>query len=221
MKKALLSILLSLVLFFTGLVVVGASFEKDVVTGETDVIVEYTAAEETTAQAGWIKEIKIADGTEIKVPAILYAEGEVITEAVGVEGEEGYVPAVIATGVEEKVPAVLYTEGEEITIYYTEGDTIPVDAVYYITEKVDVTTPYYLVMFTRLGLGKLIVKTGWRHGLQMIAASLFAISSFFLGFVLKTKFKKGTRKPKQRRHKRKNATAAFFEEPQKRDRVKF
>lgn len=219
MKKALLSILLTLVILFTGAVVVGSSFEKEVVTDKTIVTVEYTATEETAAQAGWIKEMKVSDGTEVKVPAVLYEAGEVITEAVGVEGEEGYVPAVIATGVEEKVPAVLYTEGEQIIVLYNEGDVISIDTTYYVNEQADVTTPYYLVMFTRLGLGELAAKEGWRHGLQMIAFILCNIFSFFFGMVLKTKFKKGERKPRQRKHR--HIKSDFFEEPQKRERVKF
>jgi hypothetical protein len=219
MKKALLSILLSLVILFTGAIVIGSSFEKEVVTDKTTATVEYTATEETAAQAGWIKEIKVSDGTEIKVPAVLYEAGEVITEAVGVEGEEGYVPAVIATGTEEKVPAVLYTEGEQIITLYAEGDVIAVDTTYYVVEQVDITTPYKTVMFTKLGLGKLFAKDGWTHGLQMIAFALFALSTFFLAIVLKTKFKKGERKQRQRKHR--HIKSDFFEEPQKRDRVKF
>lgn len=219
MKKALLSILLTLVILFTGAIVVGSSFEKEVVTGKTTATVEYTATEETTAQAGWIKDIKISDGTEVKVPAVLYEAGEVITEAVGVEGEEGYVPAVIATGTEEKVPAVLYTEGEQIITLYAEGDVIPVDTTYYVVEQVDVTKPHAEVMFAKLGLGKLAAKDGWTHGLQMIAFVLFAVSTFFLGIVLKTRFKKGERKQRQRKHR--HIKSDFFEESQKRDRVKF
>ena len=216
MKKALLSILLSLVMLFTGAIIVVSSFEKEVVTDKTTATVEYTATEETTAQEGWIKEIKVSDGTEIKVPAVLYEAGEVITEAVGVEGEEGYVPAVIATGTEEKVPAVLYTEGEQIITLYAEGDVIAVDTTYYVVEQV---TPYETVVFTKLGLGKLAAKDGWTHGLQMIAFVLFTISTLFLGIVLKTRFGKGERRHRQRR--RRHIKSDFFEEPQKRDRVRF
>lgn len=219
MKKALLSILLSLVMLFTGAIVVVSSFEKELVTDKTMTTVEYTATEETTAQAGWIKEIRVSDGTEIKVPAVLYEAGEVITEAVGVEGEEGYVPAVIATGTEEKVPAVLYAEGEQIITLYAEGDVIAADTTYYVVEQVDITTPYKTVMFNKLGLGKLAAKEGWTHGLQMIAFVLFAVSTLFLGIVLKTRFKRGEHRPHQHRHR--HIKSDFFEEPQKRDRVKF
>ena len=219
MKKALLSILLSLVMLFTGAVVVVMSFDKEVVTDTKTVIVEYTTTEETAAQEGWIKEIKVSDGTEIKVPAVLYQAGEVITEAVGVEGEEGYVPAVIATGTQEKVPAVFYAEGEQIIILYSEGDMIAADTTYYVNEQLETTEPYYLVLFTKIGLGELISKVGWRHGLRMIAFVLFGISTFFLAIVLKTKFKKG--QPKQPKTKHRHIESTFFEEPQKRDRVKF
>lgn len=219
MKKALLSILLSLVILFTGAIVIGSSFEKEAVTDKTTAtVVEYTATEETTAQEGWIKEIKVSDGTEIKVPAVLYEAGEVITEAVGVEGEEGYIPAVIATGKEEKVPAVLYTEGKQIITLYAEGDVIPVDTTYYVVEQVDITTPHKMVMFTKLG--ELAAKEGWSHGLQMIAFVLCTVSTFFLAIVLKTKKStKGERK--QRRNRHRHIKSDFFEEPQKRDRVKF
>lgn len=219
MKKALLSILLILVMLVTGAVVVVSSFEKEVVTGKTTTTVEYTTTEETVAQAGWIKDIKVSDGTEIKVPAVLYTAGEVITEAIGEEGQEGYVPAVIATGTEEKVPAVLYTEGERIITLYTEGDVIAADTTYYVDEQVDVTAPCILALLNKLGLERLTAKDNFTHGLQMIAFVLFAVSAFFLGIVLKTKFKKGERKPRKQDHRHINS--AFFEEPQKRDRVKF
>ena len=219
MKKVLLSILLILVMLVTGSVIVVSSFEKEVVIDTTTSTVEHIATEETTAQAGWIKDIKVADGTEIKVPAVLYTAGEVITEAVGKEGEEGYVPAVIATGTEEKVPAVLYAEGEQIITLYTEGDVIAANTTYYVNEQVDVTASYLTAIFTKLGLKEFIAKDGWTHGLQMIAFVLFAISTFFLGIVLKTKFGKGTRK--LREHKHRHINSPFFEESQKRDKIKF
>ena len=54
---------------------------------------------------------------------MLYEAGEIITEAVGTEGEEGYVPAVVATGTEVKVAAVVAT-GTEVKEVVDEGTNL-------------------------------------------------------------------------------------------------
>ena len=79
--------------------------------------------------------------------------------------------------------------------------------------------PYLTAVFTKLGLGEFIAKDGWAHGLQMIAFVLFAVSAFFLGIVIKTKFGKGRRR--LREHEHRHINSPFFEESQKRDKIKF
>ena len=79
--------------------------------------------------------------------------------------------------------------------------------------------PYLTTVFTKLGLGEFIAKDGWAHGLQMIAFVLFSVSAFFLGIVIKTNFGKGGRKLHKQEHRHINS--AFFEEPQKRDKIQF
>lgn len=88
-----------------------------------------------------------------------------------------------------------------------------------VDEQVNVTAPYLTVVLTKLGLGELAAKDGWILGLQIAAFVLFTFSAFFLGIVLKTKFKKGERKLHKQEHRHINS--AFFEEPQKRDKIQF